>query len=182
MKVLHVISRLACHGAAQQLALLQRYQKPSGYDARIVVLNGESAGAREWNGAEVDTIEGGCRLPFVRWWRLRRLLRWYRPQIVHAWDNESLAAVGAAGGDAHIVPGQPLPRERLPSPGWFCRRVLRRANRVLVQGQAEAAVCRACGVPAERLTYVPPAAPAPSSGAVPDLPRALPAGRWIICA
>ncbi len=61
MKVLHVISRLACHGAARQLALLQRHQMPSDFEARIVVLNGESAGAREWNGAEVQILEGVSR-------------------------------------------------------------------------------------------------------------------------
>lgn len=181
MKVMHVISRLTCHGAAKQLQLLSQHL-PADVVTRVIVLREQPSAVGVWRaaGSDVESLGTAPRLSLTYWWRLRRLARAFRPDIVHAWDAESLTALAGVR-SAPIVAGRPLARTGA-TPGWLARRRLRRARRLVGHACAELAGCLACGVPAERLALVPPAAPMSQASADAAAGPRVPAGRWIVCA
>lgn len=155
MKILHVISTLECHGAARQLSLLCQ-ASVHDHEMVVAVLGAESAAAEALRAraVPVHTLHWTRPLPLTAWWRLRRLVRSYAPDIIHCWDIAALRAVrSAARTHACLVASAGL---RVA--GWLDRRLLR-------------------GV--DRIARLLPAAPVELGKHV---PAGLPSGRRIVCA
>src|SRR5260370_11629646 len=102
MKVLHVIPSLEYGGAAAQLLVLARGLPAGKIEARVCVLGGEGPFALPFR-ASPATVEP---LGWRRWFavgpprQLRRLLRRFAPDMVHACGPPALRAVSLAAGRA----------------------------------------------------------------------------------
>jgi glycosyltransferase involved in cell wall biosynthesis len=102
---------------------------------------------------------------------LRRLLRSYRPDVIHAWGPLALRAVAAFRSTARLLVSAALPPGGRP--GVVDRWLLRRADGVLASGLEQAERYRRLGVAAQRLHVLRPgvgaAEPEPAATA-PGLP------------
>ncbi len=187
MKILHVLADTQAHGPAGQLALVHQGNADKYLEERVVVLgdNGPGISYLRAAGLPVEVLEKRL-VPLTRWWRLRRLIRTYRPQVIHAWDSSSLRAVTLAGGKtvARLVatPSWPEPRR------WgnlFDRWLLRGTHRLVAASRAAMTGLLARGFSDEQLALVPPGiAQAQPGQAAPAAPPALaaPEVRWVVAA
>jgi glycosyltransferase involved in cell wall biosynthesis len=113
-------------------------------------------------------------------WRLRRLVRDFQPDLIHALRPASLRALALAVGRPRcpLVVSRPLPaRARL---GRLDRWLLGRADRVVVEGNAAADRCLRAGVAGAKIAVIPPGIvlpeTTPASRAAPE------SGRTLLCA
>src|SRR5262249_34892151 len=98
MKILFVVPGLDAGSAAKQLALLAPGLPRDRFEVRVCVLGGEGAFAQRLRSAGVvPEVLGWTRPLDVRSpWRLRRLVRSYLPDVIHAWHPSSLRALAFA--------------------------------------------------------------------------------------
>jgi glycosyltransferase involved in cell wall biosynthesis len=186
IKILFLIPSLEYSGAAKQAAVLVRALPRDRFEPRLCALgnHGPITDIIGGAGAEVDALgrTGLFHLPAL--WRLRRLVRDFRPNVIHAWGWPSLWAAVLAGGRGHgrLVASAPFPpRERQTTPGHLERWFVCHVDQVIVGGAAEAECCRLVGLPPEKIVQVPPGVQV-SSREPATWPAALGAARWIICA
>jgi glycosyltransferase involved in cell wall biosynthesis len=171
VKILFVIPSLDYVGAAKQLSLLVPALPRDRFELRVCVVSAAGPFGEPIRKAGVPVDALGWR----RWVELgalrglRRLLREFRPDVVHAWQPATLRLLGPLSGwrVGRLVVSSPLPPRGRPAA--LDRWLLRRAGRVVVGSQAEAERCRRLGVIAERLAQVQPAVAAP----LPSPPRTL---------
>jgi glycosyltransferase involved in cell wall biosynthesis len=160
-KLLFVIPDLEPGGAARQLVLLAAGLPPDQFARKVCVLGPNTPWADSLRGAGVEVEALGWRLlldpqPFLA---LRRVMRAFQPDVLHAWRLPALRAVAAVGGvgRSRLVVSAPFClRDAGTHPGWADRWLLRRAARVVAGGPFEARVCRRLGLPADRVAEVPP--------------------------
>jgi glycosyltransferase involved in cell wall biosynthesis len=164
VKILFVIPSLDYGGPAKQLSLLVPALPRDRFELRVCVVSaaGPFGEPLRKAGVPVDMLGWRRCLELGAWHRLRRLLKGFRPDVVHAWQPAALRLLGPLSGwrVGRLVVSSPLPPRGRPAAldCWL----LRRAGRVVVGSQAEAERCRRLGVTAERLVHVPPAVAAPS--------------------
>jgi glycosyltransferase involved in cell wall biosynthesis len=98
MKILHLLPGLAFGGAARQALILGRGLAQE-CDLRLCVLSQEGPWAEHLRSAGVITSSLGWArfMDPAPLWRLRRLLRSFRPDLVHVWRLSALRALAAAG-------------------------------------------------------------------------------------
>jgi glycosyltransferase involved in cell wall biosynthesis len=182
MQIHFVIPSLDYGGAARQLMLIAGGLPRERFTPRVCVLGGVAPWVEELRaaGVEVDILGWKRPLepaPFVA---LRRRLAELKPDVIHLWGTAALRAAAALGGarrSARLFVSAALPPRRRTV--WLDRWLLRRADRVVAFGAAEADHCRRLGVRAERIAVVAPAVrPAPASAP----PAELPVGRLLFAA
>jgi glycosyltransferase involved in cell wall biosynthesis len=155
MKILHLIPSLDYCGTTRQLALLCQGLPRGQFDLQICVL-GEDDSAIGLLGPEpVVHVLGKTRfVNLVALWKLRRLLRSFQPDIIHAWGMAAVRNLGFLGRrKGPLVVGAPLASQRMKP---FDRWLLRKAGRIVVRSKAEAERCRLAGLPGEKITIIPP--------------------------
>jgi glycosyltransferase involved in cell wall biosynthesis len=154
-KILFVIPGLNFGGAARQLTLLATGLPRERFDVRVCVLGGAAPWVESLRQAGVAVELLGWKRPFdvAPFFALRRLLRSFRPEVVHAWGRAALIAVTLSGGRpfASCILGARNRNE------WLDRWLLRRAEGVIAFGEADAARYRRLGLAPDRLTVVAPA-------------------------
>jgi glycosyltransferase involved in cell wall biosynthesis len=93
MKILYVIGQLSRGGAEQQLYYLLKYLRP---DATVVSLTpgGYWAEPMRALGIEVIELTRRGRGDIARLWRLMRIMRARRPDIVHLWGDNTYGLYG----------------------------------------------------------------------------------------
>jgi glycosyltransferase involved in cell wall biosynthesis len=159
MKLLFVIPELGYDGASRQLALLASGLSGDHFQRRVCVLG--SAGPwvdTLWAaGVDVDVLGWKWLVDLHSFGALRRLLRSYQADVIHAWRLPALQAAILGGARGRIVVSRPLP-SGLPSSGlaWWDRWLLRRADQIVVSGTAEAERCRRQGIRDDRLIQIAP--------------------------
>lgn len=158
MRILHVIPGLDYSGSAKQLSLLARTTASDKYEHRICVLGGEGPllGSMHESGAALELLNWTRALNPLPLWRLRRLIRTWQPDVIHAWQMPSVRALALVG-------------KRLPCP-WIVQAswstqgrlnkldawLLRRATRVIAAGRIHADWLYAQGLRWEQIVVVPP--------------------------
>ena len=118
-KALLVLPSLDYGGAARQVCLLAAGLPREGIDVRVCALGGPAPWADELAAAGVVVAVLGWTRPFDVWplAALRRLLRSYRPEVVHAWGPAALrvvAAFRASGGSPGAAAAGTAPRAATP--------------------------------------------------------------------
>jgi glycosyltransferase involved in cell wall biosynthesis len=180
-RVLLLLPSLDYGGAARQATLLAAALPRGRFEARVCVLGGEAPWADELRRAGVAVETLGWRRPFdlAPFLALRRLLRAFRPQIVHAWGAAALRALTLVGGPrgARVIASAALPPQRRPP--WPDRWLLRRAPLATAYTPGEAERLRRAGVAAERVVEAAPAAGAEFAPEGPT-PADAPPGRLIV--
>jgi glycosyltransferase involved in cell wall biosynthesis len=197
-KILFVVPSLEPGAAAKQLTLLAPGLEQSECDRRVCVLGRTGVLAQPLHeaGLPVDTLGWTRRFDLHGLLSLRRLVQRFDPDVIHVWGAGSLGAVRAASGRRRqngtprrrIVLSSPVPAcQPGTPPGWQRRWLLRRADRVVVTGPAEASRCRRLGLSEDRIVVAPPAVAVPHTPPArpTDLRRSLglpPTCRVIACA
>jgi glycosyltransferase involved in cell wall biosynthesis len=160
MKVLFVIPRLDHCGSVHQLRMLAANLPRDRFECCLCVLGPEGLGTEELRkaGISVESLGWQRWLDLGALRRLRQLVRSFRPDVIHAWQPPALRAVGLGGGNGvRLLFSAPLSPVRRPTIHQWDRWLLRRVERVIVSGPAQADRCRRAGVSAEKLVAIPPA-------------------------
>ncbi len=182
-RILYLTPGTEPDGCAAQLALLCRGMPRDRFEPHLCTLGTEEmVGPTLRASGAPRTALGWTRLLDPRpLWRLRRLVREFRPDVIHAFRPASLRALALAVGRPPCprVVSRPLPARR---PGKEISRLdrwlLRRADRVIVEGSAAADRCLRAGLAPGQVVIIPPGVELPDAGgAVPAGP-----GRALLCA
>ncbi|HEX5269077.1 MAG TPA: glycosyltransferase [Gemmataceae bacterium] len=174
MRILLLTHDLAYGGAARQLALLAAGLPRDRFTARVFTTRPDAPWSLALREAGVTVASGGRRRLFdVRdLFALRRALREFAPDVIHVFGQPALRSLALAGGrrGARVVVSAASLACRVTPLGRLDRLLLRgMADRVTARGPAEAEHCQRIGVPAEKLTVIPPGVPIASP---PKLPHA----------
>jgi glycosyltransferase involved in cell wall biosynthesis len=110
-RILHITESLARTGGTSQLLVLSRGLAANGFDVHVAALGGPGALAKEFRAAGISTTELGRRWAFdpIAFWRLQRLVRRLRPDVVHTWNSDAAVygqLAAQAGGVRNVVAGQ----------------------------------------------------------------------------
>src|SRR4051794_12025429 len=160
-KVLYVIPSLDYGGAARQLGLLAAGLPRDRFEPRVCVLGRDGPLGTPLRAAGVPVEVLGWTRSFDPRppWRLRQILRDFRPDVLHLWTPAAVRAAALSGGLKKSRPlvSAPLTLENgLPRPRDLDLWLVRRAGRLAVYSHAEAERCRRFGFPAEKVAVVPP--------------------------
>jgi glycosyltransferase involved in cell wall biosynthesis len=182
LRVCHVITGFDTGGAERVLLRTVRRLDPTHFESLIVSLRGRGplSEEAERSGAETIHLGMGRRPGPVTLWRLAKLLRDRKVDIVHAYLYDASVAARVAGRWARVpvvLTSTRAPLEYLPRYAWWLDRVTARwCQRIIAVSEHTADVSvRVEGLPRHKLVVIP-------NGV--DLqrfaPRDLPAakGRW----
>lgn len=191
MKVLHLIPHLGFGGSAKQMSLLVGGLPAERFEVAICGLGKDGPVGQQLRerGLRVEALDWHRLVDPGALLRLFKLVRDFQPDIVHAWEPAALqmACLCRAWHKSHIILSSPLVGLEVGRPGWLTRRALRRVERLLVAGAAEAQECQRRGI-VDKLLQVPlgvEAAPAAVDTAAARQVLAAhgvdPAARLIVC-
>jgi glycosyltransferase involved in cell wall biosynthesis len=186
-RILYLTPGTEPDGSAAQLALLCRRLPRERFAIHLCTLGAEGAVGPALRATGVPrTALGWTRLLDPRpLWRLRRLVRDFQPDLIHAFRPASLRALALAVGrpPCPLVVSRPLAGRR---PGRnetsrLDRWLLGRADRIVVDGGAAADRCLRAGLASEKVVVIRPGVELPDEGraAPPELGEA---GRALLCA
>jgi glycosyltransferase involved in cell wall biosynthesis len=167
--------------AGRQVSLLAPVLRENA-DVHVAGLGPDGPIAESLRAAGISIHVLGCgrRLDPAPWWRLRRLVRDVRPDIVHAWRLPALRAAGILrtwGKPAfRLVVSECTRGGRL---NLFDRWLLRSADAVIAGHSAEAGALRRLGVTADHVHELRPVVAPPKANS-PPLGLPLPPGAKII--
>ena len=161
IKVVLIIPTLDRSGAEKQLTLLATRLPREEFDVRVIALTRGGPYAADLDAAGVPTTVLHKRGKFdpIAFWRLSRLLKRLRPDIVHTW----LFAANAYG--RLLVGKRPRPKliisERCVDSWksgwqhWLDRKLISCTERMIGNSESVAAFYRDRGFPGDRITVIP---------------------------
>jgi glycosyltransferase involved in cell wall biosynthesis len=107
MKVLFVVSGLGGHGAEDQVILLSKELARLGHQTRIYCLSRRTERLHELDGSGIEVLVDDKRGPveLAVLWRLRRHVRRWRPDLVHAFgfDADVYSRIAGLGAGVAVV-------------------------------------------------------------------------------
>ena len=134
MRVLFVISDLGFHGAQKQVVELSRELDRGGHEVAIYTLNDDVGRERELEGTGVKVIadQKRSKLDAGVVARLRRLVRTWRPDVVHGflYDGDIYARLAGAGTRAVVLNSERSDNYEISR----AQRLMHRLTRGLVDG------------------------------------------------
>jgi glycosyltransferase involved in cell wall biosynthesis len=160
-RLLHIIPTLVRGGAEKQLSLLACGLVQRGLDVHVAVLthSGPLEAELRRSGVPLAMIDKRWKLDPAAYWRLRKLIKSLRPDVVHTWlfaANAYGRQAAVAAGVKHIVAG-----ERCVDP-WkgpiqlsIDRVLARRTERIVTNSSGVRDFYAAQGIPAEKFTIIP---------------------------
>jgi glycosyltransferase involved in cell wall biosynthesis len=159
-KILFVLSHLEYCGAAKEVALLASGLPRDRFEPRVCIL-GNTGPASVWlaaSGASVSILEGTRLINVAAYRRLRRLIRDFQPDIVHAWGLSAyrIVAVTAGRGPHRLLVSAPFPAGGRKALGRLESWLLRRADRILARSPAEAEWWQGLGLRSTLVEGIPP--------------------------
>jgi glycosyltransferase involved in cell wall biosynthesis len=152
VKLLFISTEKGWHGGEEQLRLLVAGATAAGHECRIATREGSIVAERlAANGAAVLKLPRAIRGPRSIW-RLRRALRHFRPDVIHANDPHGLSLQRTATWGLS-VPARICSR-RVLFPIYGTRKYRAGCDRMVCVSHAIAAVCRKSRIPEEMLAIV----------------------------
>jgi glycosyltransferase involved in cell wall biosynthesis len=191
IRIAYVIPTLDRSGAEKQLSLLATHLPRDEFDPHVIALTRGGPYGDVLRAANVPVTLLGKRLRFdpFSWWRLRRVLRELRPDVVHSWLFAANSYARLAARRRSEVGGQRSevglnyadlrpPTSDLRSPkvivsercvdswksGWqlaLDRRLIPRTDRLIANSTPVADFYRHVGYPPERISVIPNAVEPP---------------------
>jgi glycosyltransferase involved in cell wall biosynthesis len=190
MKILLLTHDLAYGGAARQLALLASGLPRDRFAVRVFTTRADAPWSRTLREAGVAVESGGRRRLFdVRGlMTLRKAVRQFAPEVIHVFGLPALRTLALVGGRgrSRVVLSAAAPGQRVTPLGRLDHGLIGAlADRVTARGPAEAGHLGRLGVPAAKVTEIPPGVPPAAAPRVPheDWCRSLglpPAARVIV--
>jgi glycosyltransferase involved in cell wall biosynthesis len=183
-RILFLIPDFEYHGITSQVRLLCRDLGARDMDIRVAALSPGGPAAKDFGGWAERPL-GENRLIDLRMYAgLNRLVRDFRPDVIHAWDLTCLRTLRLVGsGSAKLVASSPPKSKYLSMPaGLGLRWCLHAVNAVVVSGRAEARRWQDLGLAPDRMTTIAPGADvSPSDPPPPSLPGVTEKSRIAIC-
>lgn len=159
-KILLLIPTLDRSGAEKQLTLLATHLPRPEFSVQVVALTRSGPYAADLEQAEIPVTVLGKRFKCdpVAWWRLRKLLKEQRPDVLHTW-------LFAANSYGRLAAGSHPPFKIVVSErcvdswksGWqlsLDRRLIARTTRLVGNSHSVADFYRHLGVPNDKLAVV----------------------------
>ena len=169
LKILLVIPTLDRCGAEKQLTLLASNLPKERFDVRVVALTrgGPYEATLREAGVPVDVIGKTAKFSPRAYWRLKKIIRDFRPDVVHTW----LFAANAYGRRAAFALGVPavVCGERCLDPwkarwqGWVDRLLEPKTDAFAVNSSGIVDFYVERGIPAEKFVVIPNAVETPAS-------------------
>jgi glycosyltransferase involved in cell wall biosynthesis len=163
-KVLFLLPNLDYHGDACQATLLATELPPDRFAVEFVSMAGTGPFAAVLKGASIPLhgTRGERFFDLEDWLGLRRLIAAREPDVLHIWGVSALRALGIAtfGRRRYLPPivlhsvGRAIRKGRF---GWWDRRLIRHAARVIATDEAEREALQMAGVDSKQLVIIPPA-------------------------
>jgi glycosyltransferase involved in cell wall biosynthesis len=152
VKVVFISTEKSWHGGEEQLRLLVAGAIAAGHECRVAAREGsivaETIGA---TGAAVLKLPRSIRgLRSI--WRLRRALREFKPDVIHANDPHALSLQRSVTW-GRSVPARVCSR-RVLFPIFGTRKYCKGCDRMICVSHAIAEVCRNSGIPADMIRVV----------------------------
>lgn len=173
-KILFVIPTLDRCGAEKQLTLLAANLPKDRFDVRVAVLTRDGPYSKTLRAAGIPVEIVGKRAKFSprAYFRLKKLIRDFRPDLVHTW----LFAANAYGRAAAFACGVPsvVCGERCVDPwkgawqGWVDRKLAPKTDAFAVNSSGIVDFYVGRGLPAEKFVVIPNAVETPPLPANPD--------------
>jgi len=161
IRILYLIPTLDPHGAEKQLTLLASRLPRDEFDVHVVVLTRSGPYAQNLRAANVPLtlLDKRFKLDVPTWWRLRRLIKRLRPDILHTWLFAANAygrlAVGRGARPRVIVSERCVDTWKRAWQLFLDRRLISRTACLVGNSQSVARFYRELGVPAERVRVIP---------------------------
>lgn len=167
-RVLLIIPTLDRSGAEKQLTLLACGLPRSDFDVRVVCLT--RGGAYEADlkqcGIPVTKLRKRGKFDPVTWWQLRRLVRTWKPHVIHSWLFAANAYARMVGGGTKgppvIVSERCVDSWKADWQHWLDRKLLPRTRLLVGNSRSVLDFYQRRGVPAEKLRLIPNGVPLPS--------------------
>jgi glycosyltransferase involved in cell wall biosynthesis len=163
LKVMLLVPTLDQSGAEKQLTLLACRLSGGEFDVHVVALarGGPFADELQQHGVRL-TVLGKCwKFDPRAWWRLRRLIRFEQPEILHTWLFAANAYGRLAVARGMLSRPKVIVSERCVDVWksgwqlWLDRRLIKRTDRLIGNSQAVAEFYRQLGFPSERIAVIP---------------------------
>jgi glycosyltransferase involved in cell wall biosynthesis len=159
MKVLHIIPDLEYGSAARQLSWLAPALEQSGVDCHVCVLSGRGPLARSLANVQLHYLDWNRWVDLRPFWRLRRVLATFQPDLIHCWRQESVQALTLTRCRG-LSPAIVSSCSWAHASGEVCSKLdqwsLRRMDRLVVQWPAEMEHWKSLAVPCEKLIQISP--------------------------
>jgi len=163
-KALFLVPNLDYHGDARQSTLLATVLPRDRFAVELVSMAGAGpfAATLKAAGIPLHGTRGERFFDLEDWIGLRRLIAAREPDVLHVWGVPALRALGIATfGRRRTLPpivlhsaGRAIRKGRF---GWWDRRLIRRAARVIATDEAEREALRIAGLDSKQLVIIPPA-------------------------
>jgi glycosyltransferase involved in cell wall biosynthesis len=164
VKILFLIRDLEFRGGPKQLSLLAPALPRARFEVCVGMLkgNGPFSGTLQASGMRVEALGWNRLVDFRPFWELQKLLKNFRPDLIHCCDMTALRALALVGNRAgsRLIVTLPFATQYFRSLKDFRsiwrldRWLLRTADRLVVQFPADLDCWRACGL--GELVVVPP--------------------------
>lgn len=163
LKLMLLIPTLDASGAEKQLTLLACGLPHDEFDVHVVALTrgGPFADELQRHGVRVSVLGKRWKFDPIALWRLRRLIRSERPDVLHTWLFAANAYGRLVCGRRMAHRPQLIVSERCVDVWkagwqlWLDQRLIARTDRLIGNSPAVAEFYRSLGVPAERITVIP---------------------------
>jgi len=165
-KILQIIPTLDRSGAEKQMTLLARSLPREEFEVHVAALTRGGPMLAELKSAGVPVTILGKRWKFDphAFWKLFRLVRGLKPDLIHTWlfaANTYGRAAGVLAGVKCLVAG-----ERCVDPWktwelWFDRWLARHTSRIAANSEGVREFYAARGIPAEKIEVIPNGIPPP---------------------
>ncbi len=189
-RILHVIPSLDQAGAEKQLCLLAAGFSRRGHNVHVCALTRSGPRAEELSSAGIPLTVLGKRwkLDPQAYWKLRRLVAQWKPDVVHTWmlaaNAYGILAAAACGVRARIASQRCVDPWKSGRQLAVDRFIARRAHRVVVNSEGVRQFYLRQGLPADKFEVIPnavaPAEPSPVGREVLLDELGLPAGARLI--
>jgi len=154
LTILHVEAGRHLYGGALQVMYLLRGLAAQGQTNVLVCPSGSAIAKAASDHVQVFEVSMGGDLDLAFVYRLRRIIKDVRPDLVHLHSRRGADVLGGIAARWAGVPVILTRRVDNPEPRWWARRKYRLYDRVVTISEGIAAVLRQEGVDAEHITVV----------------------------
>lgn len=160
IKLLLLIPTLDRSGAEKQLMLLATHLPRSEFKVHVVALTRAGPYANELAAAGIPVTVLGKRFKGdpVAWWRLRTLLKTWRPDVLHTWlfaaNTYGRLAAGRRPSFPIVVSERCVDSWKSGWQIWLDRKLAGRMTRLVGNSQSVADFYRGQGLPPEKITVI----------------------------
>lgn len=178
-RILYLLPDLDYRGHARQASLLAQGMPRDRFEIAVACLSDRAPMAEPLSRSAIPVhcLHRGYRFDFHHWFRLRRLVQDFQPDLIHVWGGDALRTLRFASflnRTPPIVFSLPPSRVRYRRLGWWERRSIAQAARIVATCESDRTAFMVAGLPSERITLIRPGVVIPKQSTPTELPAGIP--------